>query len=146
MIGAPKSTTLWPRWRPSVASMEMQRHIPPPRCCETSRIILVSVPTISKAFKIGGSLSSGKRTSTTAPIIWATVPEPAAAASSFFACGAAGAAFSATFSAAFSFCSVANLLTPGEEKKIGGYEMFFSLWNRKKGGPKTNLLRRKYRR
>src|ERR1700761_7910690 len=78
-IGAPVSTTSWPRVRPSVASMAMARTAFSPRCCATSNTrrtflpVRGSVLVVSSAFKIAGRAPSNS-TSTTAPMIWIRRP------------------------------------------------------------------------
>src|SRR5690606_31034817 len=111
-IGAPVSATDWPRTRPSVESMAMQRTVFSPRCCATSSTRRLPWLSVSSAFRIAGKLSS-KATSTTAPMTWRTRPvAPVAAlrgaalvlaaafagATAFFAAAALGAA--AAFGAA----------------------------------------------
>src|SRR5687768_8036487 len=63
---APVSTTSWPRTRPSVMSMAMQRTVRSPRCCATSRTSVLSPFFVVSAFSMAGS-SPGNCTSTTAP-------------------------------------------------------------------------------
>src|ERR1700761_2371937 len=78
-IGAPVSTTSWPRVRPSVESMAMARTAFSPRCCATSNTrrtflpVRGSVLVVSSAFRIAGSAPSNS-TSTTAPMIWIRRP------------------------------------------------------------------------
>src|SRR5262245_20613371 len=76
VIGAPVSTTSIPRRQPSVVDMATQRATSLPRCWETSSTTLISrsgSESVS-AVLMGGSLPAAKRTSTTGPKIWATVP------------------------------------------------------------------------
>src|SRR4051794_12059869 len=70
---APVSTTSWPRTRPSVMSMAMQRTVRSPRCCATSRTSVLSPFLVVSAFSMFGS-SPGNCTSTTAPRTWAICP------------------------------------------------------------------------
>src|SRR5580704_10336582 len=72
-IGRPVSCTDWPRTRPSVESMAMQRTVDSPKCCATSRTRREPRFSISSEFRIAGRCPS-KCTSTTAPITCATRP------------------------------------------------------------------------
>src|SRR3569623_235946 len=78
-IGAPVSTTAWPRVRPSVESMAMARTAFSPRCCATSHTRRTVLPVrgstlvVSSAFKIAGRAPSNS-TSTTAPMTWIRRP------------------------------------------------------------------------
>jgi hypothetical protein len=69
MIGAPVSATSWPRTRPSVESMAMQRTVFSPRCCATSSTRRLPWLSVSSAFRIAGR-SPSNCTSTTAPMTW----------------------------------------------------------------------------
>jgi hypothetical protein len=73
VIGPPVSTTVWPRTRPSVESIAMQRTVFSPRCCATSRTRRWPLLSVSSAFRICGRWSVNC-TSTTAPITCATLP------------------------------------------------------------------------
>src|SRR3954452_5609255 len=72
-IGASVSATGWPRTRPSVESMAMQRTVDSPRCWATSRTRRWPLLVVSSAFRISGRCPSNW-TSTTAPITCATRP------------------------------------------------------------------------
>src|SRR3954452_5598395 len=72
-IGASVSATGWPRTRPSVESMAMQRTVDSPRCWATSSTRRWPLLLVSSAFRIWGRCPSNW-TSTTAPITWATCP------------------------------------------------------------------------
>src|SRR2546422_6292174 len=78
-IGPPVFFTCWPRTRPSVESMAMQRTVFSPRCCATSMVRLSDLSEIPwfetvKAVKISGSDPGGNSTSTTDPITCVTLP------------------------------------------------------------------------
>ena len=53
-IGAPVSVTVWPRTRPSVESMAMQRTVLSPSCMATSRTRRLPLFLVSRAFRISG--------------------------------------------------------------------------------------------
>src|SRR3546814_169720 len=65
-MGPPVSVTVWPRTRPSVESMAMQRMVFSPRCWAASSTSRRPSFSVSSAFRIGGS-SPSNCTSTTAP-------------------------------------------------------------------------------
>ena len=78
-IGPPVFFTCWPRTRPSVESMAMQRAVFSPRCCATSMVRLSDLSEIPgfetvRAVKISGSDPAGNSTSTTGPITCVTLP------------------------------------------------------------------------
>jgi len=54
LIGAPVSTTSWPRTNPSVESIAIVLTLESPKCWATSRTSLFYTPSTSKAFRMGG--------------------------------------------------------------------------------------------
>ena len=77
-IGAPVSVTSAPLLKPSVPCIEIALTLPSPRCCATSKTIVLVFPSIStstsRANVISGNSSCGKATSTTGPAIFTTLP------------------------------------------------------------------------
>ena len=78
-IGAPVFFTGWPRTRPSVESIEMQRAVSSPRCCATSITRLSGRSSIAGLVRVsavytGGSAPAGNSTSTTGPMTCSTRP------------------------------------------------------------------------
>ena len=73
LIGFSVSTTGCPLTNPSVESRAMVRTLLPPKCWATSRTRRWSVPSTSRALRIGGS-SPSNWTSTTAPMTWEILP------------------------------------------------------------------------
>src|ERR1700761_460550 len=73
VIGAPVSTTSWPRTMPSVLSMAMQRTVRSPSSWATSSTRVRSSILLCSAFWMNGR-SPSNWTSTTAPRTWVTRP------------------------------------------------------------------------
>jgi len=78
-MGPPVFLTGWPRIRPSVASIAMQRAVFSPRCWATSMVRLSAWSEMLgfesvRAVKISGSAPGGNSTSTTGPITCVILP------------------------------------------------------------------------
>ncbi|CDX23150.1 conserved hypothetical protein [Mesorhizobium plurifarium] len=107
-IGAPVSKTSWPRTRPSVESMAMQRTVFSPRCWATSSTRRLPTLSVSSAFRMAGRWSSNC-TSTTAPMTWRTLPAaPTRLAATLAAEAAALAGAAAFFAGAAAFAAAAG--------------------------------------
>src|SRR5689334_3981403 len=74
LMPAPVFVAIRLRLRPSVEPSAIVRTMPSPSCCCTSSVIGEAVPSTLSASYTFGTDSRGNSTSTTAPMIWTTLP------------------------------------------------------------------------